>query len=459
MQKKKHPIMRRNGEFHGESYKGQSYNMVQTVKHNFNTTHNTLMDKVVGTNNIRRALKRVETNKGAGGVDAMTTVELREYLRQNWGVIKEQLLNGTYKPQPVRRVEIPKPDGGKRELGIPIALDRFIQQAILQILTPVFEPTFSDNSYGFRPGKSAKQAICKAKEYAQGGYRIVVDIDLEKFFDKVNHDILMSKIMKKVKDKHVLGLIRKYLKSGVMLGGVCVRTENGTPQGGPLSPLLSNIVLTAMDMELMRRRHKFVRYADDCNIYVKTARSGKRVYKSITAFIEKKLKLKVNEGKSAVDIIQKRDFLGFKLFVNKEVKIGIAKKTIQRFKACVRRLTNKRISISMKVRTEKLNEYLTGWSNYFRQAETKSRFEDLNSWIKRRLRACLLKQWKYGKTKLKMLVRLGLNEEWAGRIAFSRKKYWRLSTTPQIHKALGNKYWKQQGLVDIVKRYEEVRAL
>lgn len=433
--------------------------MAQTVNHNFNTTHNNLMDKIVETDNLRRALKRVENNKGAGGVDTMTTAELRKYLKQNWKAIKDQLLNGTYKPQPVRRVEIPKPDGGKRELGIPTVLDRFIQQAILQVLTPIFEPTFSENSYGFRLGKSAKQAICKAKEYAQEGYRIVVDIDLEKFFDKVNHDILMSKIMKKVKDKHILGLVRKYLKSGVMLSGVCIRTEMGTPQGGPLSPLLSNIVLTAMDAELNRRKHRFVRYADDCNIYVKTPRAGKRVYKSIKAFIEKKLKLKVNEEKSAVGAIPKRKFLGFKLFVNKEVKIGIAKKTIRRFKAYVRRLTNKRTSIPMKARIEKLNEYLMGWSNYFRLAETKSIFEDLNSWIKRRLRACLLKQWKRCKTKLRMLVRLGLNEEWAACIAYSRKKHWRLAKTPQIHKALGDKYWQKQGLVDILERYKDVHAL
>lgn len=435
--------------------KVHSNNMTQTRKHNFAIQDNSLMEKVVEHNNLKRALERVEKNKGAAGVDGMTTDELRKSLKRNWPTVRDQLLNGTYEPKPVRRVEIPKSDGGVRELGIPTVLDRFIQQAIQQVLTPIFDPQFSNNSYGFRPGRSARQAVYKAKEVIESGYNIVVDIDLEKFFDRVNHDMLMGEIMSKTGDIRMHKIIRKYLQSGTLLNGVRIRSEEGTPQGGPLSPLLSNILLDRLDKELEKRGHKFIRYADDCNIYVKTQRAGQRVYAGIKKFIEKELKLKINELKSAVDKPAKRRFLGFTILKSKEIKIGLAKKTIKRFKDNVRKLTNKSWGISMEQRIKALNQYLVGWSNYFRIADTESIFERLDSWIRRRLRACHLKQWKRCKTKLNMLIKLGISVKWASRIAYSRKKYWRLSKTAQIHKALNKEYWENMGLISMSRRYQE----
>lgn len=410
------------------------------------------MEKVVERSNLKKALERVERNKGAAGIDEIQTSELRQFLKANWENIKQELLDGTYKPAPVRRVEIPKQDGGARLLGIPTVLDRFTQQAIQQVLTPIFEPTFSEFSYGFRPGKSARQAVRQAQRYIRSGRRIVVDIDLEKFFDRVNHDLLMSKLMKQVKDKRIHKIIRRYLQAGVMLNGCCVASEEGTPQGGPISPLLANIMLKDLDQELTNRGHAFVRYADDCNIYVKSKRAGQRVYQSVSKFIQKQLKLKVNEGKSAVDYPNKRKFLGFSVTICKQVKLRIAPKTKEKFKANIRKLTKRNRSISMKERLEKLNAYLLGWSGYFGISETKRVFQDLDEWIRRRLRMCLLKQWKRCKTKLRNLAKLGIPEDWGGCLAFSRKKYWRLANTPQINKALGLAYWREQGLISLVDR-------
>ena len=410
------------------------------------------MEKVVERSNLKKALERVERNKGAAGIDEIQTSELRQFLKANWENIKQELLDGTYKPAPVRRVEIPKQDGGARLLGIPTVLDRFTQQAIQQVLTPIFEPTFSEFSYGFRPGKSARQAVRQAQRYIRSGRRIVVDIDLEKFFDRVNHDLLMSKLMKQVKDKRIHKIIRRYLQAGVMLNGCCVASEEGTPQGGPISPLLANIRLKDLDQELTNRGHAFVRYADDCNIYVKSKRAGQRVYQSVSKFIQKQLKLKVNEGKSAVDYPNKRKFLGFSVTICKQVKLRIAPKTKEKFKANIRKLTKRNRSISMKERLEKLNAYLLGWSGYFGISETKRVFQDLDEWIRRRLRMCLLKQWKRCKTKLRNLAKLGIPEDWGGCLAFSRKKYWRLANTPQINKALGLAYWREQGLISLVDR-------
>ena len=410
------------------------------------------MEKVIERGNLKKALERVEGNKGSAGVDKMQVNELRPHLMKHWDRIKQELLDGTYKPLPVRRVEIPKPDGGMRELGIPTVLDRFIQQAIQQVLTPIFEPTFSELSYGFRPGKSARQAVRKAQEYIQGGKSIVVDIDLEKFFDRVNHDLLMTKVARHVGDKRIHKIIRRYLQSGVMLKGCCVRTEEGTPQGGPISPLLSNIMLNDLDHELIQRGHLFVRYADDCNIYVASKRAGQRVYASVTKFIGERLKLKVNREKSAVDLPAKRKFLGFSFTSYGEIKLRIAPKTITKFKDKIRKLTNRNWGISMQERLEKLNAYLLGWSGYFGIAQATGIFRKLDGWIRRRLRMCLLKQWKRCKTKLTNLVSLGVEENWAGRIAFSRRKHWRLSNTPQIDKALGLAYWRDQGLVSLVDR-------
>lgn len=411
------------------------------------------MEKVVKYDNLKKALERVEGNKGSPGVDKMEVNELLPYLKEHWNRIKQELLDGTYKPSPVRRVEIPKQDGGVRELGIPTVLDRFIQQAIQQVLTPIFEPTFSEFSYGFRPGKSARQAVRKAQEYIKSGKRIVVDIDLEKFFDRVNHDVLMMKIAKHVADKRIHKVIRRYLQAGVMLEGCCVRTWEGTPQGGPISPLLSNIMLNDLDHELTQRGHSFARYADDCNIYVTSKRAGQRVYASITKFIEERLKLKVNVQKSAVDCPSKRKFLGFSFTSCREAKLRIAPKTKTKFKEKIRQLTRRSWGISMKERLEKLNAYLLGWSGYFGIIQTKSVLQKLDEWICRRLRMCLLKQWKRCKTKLTNLVNLGITKEWAGCIAFSRKQYWRLANTPQINKALGLAYWRERGLIRLVDRH------
>ena len=411
------------------------------------------MEKVVERSNLKKALERVEKNKGAAGVDNMQFNELRPYLNANWERIKQELLNGTYKPAPVRRVEIPKQDGGVRKLGIPTVLDRFIQQAIQQTLTPIFEPTFSEFSYGFRPGKSARQAVLKAKEYIQSGKRIVVDTDLEKFFDRVNHDVLMMKIMKHIKDRRIHRIIRRYLKAGVMLNGCCVVSEEGTPQGGPLSPLLANIMLNDLDHELTQRGHTFVRYADDCNIYVSSERAGQRVFASVKRFLEKQLRLKVNEAKSAVDYPWKRKILGFSFTLDQKVRLRIAPKTKQKFKENIRKLTNRSQSISMEERLKKLNAYLQGRSGYFGIIETKTIFVQFDEWIRRRLRACLLKQWKRCATKLRKLVGLGIGRLSAGRIAFSRKKYWRLAISPQVNKALDLAYWQNQGLIRLVDRF------
>lgn len=434
----------------------QSKLMTQTDNHILANSNDHLMEKVLERSNLKKALERVERNKGAAGVDNMQVEELRPYLKARWPNIKQELLEGTYKPAPVRRVEIPKPDGGVRLLGIPTVLDRFIQQAIQQVLTLIFDPTFSDSSYGFRPGKSARQAVREAQRFIRRGKKIVIDIDLEKFFDRVNHDILMTKLVNKISDKRILRIIRKYLQSGVMLNGCCVATEEGTPQGGPISPLLANIMLNDLDQELTKRGHSFVRYADDCNIYVSSKRAGQRVYQSISKFLAKDLKLKVNEAKSAVDYPARRKFLGFSFTSCYLVKLRIAPKTKTRFKENIRKLTSRSRSISMKERLEKLNAYILGWSGYFGIAETLSIFQELDEWIRRRLRMCLLKQWKLCKTKLRNLVSLGIDEKWAGRIAFSRKRYWRLANTPQINKVLGLAYWRRQGLVSLVERYYEL---
>jgi RNA-directed DNA polymerase len=373
-----------------------------------------LMEQVVERNNLLQALHRVERNKGAAGVDGMAVKSLRSYLLDNWSQIREELLSGTYQPFPVRRVEIPKPDGGIRLLGIPTVLDRLIQQALLQVLTPIFDPTFSPLSFGFRPGRSARDAVKTAQFFIRQGFRFVVDMDLEKFFDRVNHDILMAKLAKRISDKRVLRLIRRYLQAGILINGCKVASEEGTPQGGPLSPLLANIMLDDLDKELGKRGHRFVRYADDCNIYVKTKRSGERVLESVKNFVEKRLKLKVNREKSAVDRPWKRKFLGFSFTPHKEPRLRLAPKTVKRFKDKVRELTSRRHSQPMQHRIQSLNVYLKGWSGYFRVAETPTVFKSLDEWIRRRLRMCLLKQWKKPKTRTKNLVALGLPREWAG---------------------------------------------
>ncbi|MFY0521602.1 MULTISPECIES: group II intron reverse transcriptase/maturase [Bacillaceae] len=416
-----------------------------------------MLNQILARPNMIQALKRVEANKGSQGVDMMPVQTLRQHILENWESIKAQILAGTYEPQPVLRVEIPKPDGGVRLLGIPTVTDRLIQQAISQILSKEYDQTFSDNSYGFRPNRSAHDAVRKAKGYMKEGYRWVVDMDLEKFFDKVNHDRLMATLAKRIHDKSLLKLIRKYLQAGVMINGVISSTDEGTPQGGPLSPLLSNIVLDELDKELEKRGHKFVRYADDCNIYVKSKRAGERTMASVQRFIERKLRLKVNETKSAVDRPWNRKFLGFSFTKNKEPKVRIAKTSLERMKKKIREITSRKKPFSMEYRIEKLNQYLIGWCGYFALADTPSIFNRLDSWIKRRLRMCLWKNWKKPRTRVRNLIRLkvpyGKAYEWGN----TRKGYWRISKSPILHRTLGNSYWNGQGLKSLQVRYETLR--
>lgn len=416
-----------------------------------------LMEMILSRENLIEALKRVEKNKGSHGIDGMSVKSLRRHLYENWDTLCDSLRKGTYQPNPVRRVEIPKPNGGVRLLGIPTVTDRFIQQAIAQVLTPLFDPTFSEHSYGFRPNRRGHDAVRKARGYISEGYRWVIDMDLEKFFDKVNHDKLMGILASRIQDRLVLKLIRKYLQAGIMINGVVYDAEEGTPQGGPLSPLLSNILLDKLDKELERRGHKFVRYADDCNIYMKSKKAGERVMNSITCFIEQKLKLKVNRGKSTVDRPWKRKFLGFSFTVNKKPKVRIANESIKRLKAKIRDLTSRSKPIPMEIRIEKLNQYLTGWCGYFALADTPSKFKEFDEWIRRRLRMIEWKQWKNPKTRVRKLKSLGAPEQKAYEWGNSRKKFWRIASSPILHKTLDNSYWSNRGLQSLYQRYEFLR--
>lgn len=419
-----------------------------------------MIELLLSRENLLTALKRVEANKGSHGVDGMTVKELRVHILQNWRTIRQSLKQGTYEPSPVRRVEIPKPNGGTRLLGIPTVTDRFIQQAIMQVLTPVFDPTFSEHSYGFRPQRRGHDAVRKAKQFMQEGYRIVVDIDLEKFFDLVHHDRLMARLAERITDKMLLKLIRKYLQSGILQDGLVQLSREGTPQGGPLSPLLSNIVLDELDKELEQRSLKFVRYADDCNIYVKTWKAGNRVKHSITQFIEKKLKLKVNQAKSAVDRPWKRKFLGFSFSADKaNPKVRISQTSLQRVKAKIKELTARKSPISMKERIRELNQYLTGWCGYYALADTPSIFRALDSWIRRRLRMCIWKQWKLPRTRVRNLIALGIPKGKAWEWGNTRKKYWRSAYSPILSRALSNEYWLKQGLRSLMYRYNLLRNI
>jgi RNA-directed DNA polymerase len=405
-----------------------------------------LMEEVCEQENCKRALARVKANKGSPGVDGMTTHDLPGFLKQHWPAIREQLLNGTYVPQAVRRVEIPKPDGGVRKLGIPTVLDRFIQQAVMQVLQRRWDRTFSQHSYGFRPGRSAHQAVEQAQQYIAEGYRFVVDLDLEKFFDRVNHDQLMAKIAERISDKCLLKLIRGFLRAGVMEGGLVSPVDEGTPQGGPLSPLLSNIVLDEFDQELERRKLRFARYADDSNIYVRSRRAGERVMKSITRFISSKLKLKVNEQKSAVAEPWERKFLGFSFTSGKTPKRRIAPKAVIRFKERVRELTSRTRSVSIERMAEELTRYLRGWIGYFGNCETPSVLRSLEEWTRRRLRSAIWKQWKRGRTRFTELRKRGVGQGLAARAAGSAHGPWQLANSPALAIALPNAYFHSLGL-------------
>jgi len=406
-----------------------------------------LWEQVWERENLQTALKRVERNGGAPGIDGMTVKELRPYLKERWMELREALDQQTYKPSPVRRVEIPKPDGGFRQLGIPTVLDRFLQQAIAQALTPLFEPLFSAGSYGFRPGRSAHQAIKQAQEHIQAGHEWVVDVDLEKYFDRVNHDMLMARVARVVKDKRVLKLIRAYLNSGTMINGVVLESEEGTPQGGPLSPLLSNIMLDELDKELEARGHKFVRYADDFRIYCRSLKAAERVYASITRFLTVRLRLKVNEEKSAVSRPWLRKFLGFTFFhMYGQSKIRIHVKTVERFKQRVRELTDRNCGKSLYQIIKELNMYLRGWWQYFRLSEARHMLKALKTWIVRRLRCLVWKQWKNPRTKVRNLEKLGIDHAHAMTCGNARKKHWRMSKVKWVAIAMPERYFIEKGL-------------
>jgi RNA-directed DNA polymerase len=404
------------------------------------------MEEVCQRDNLMAALKRVQSNAGSPGADGMTVQRLTGYLKKHWPTIREQLLAGTYQPQPVKRVEIPKPDGGVRKLGIPTALDRFIQQAVLQVLQGRWDATFSEQSYGFRPGRSAHQAMAYAQACIADGRRWVVDIDLEKFFDRVNHDILMGRVAKRVTDKRMLTLIRAFLSAGVLEGGLVGPTDEGTPQGGPLSPLLSNLVLDDLDRELTRRGLRFARYADDCNIYVRSERAGQRVMKSVTHFLTTKLKLKVNEAKSAVARPWQRKFLGFSFTNSKEPKRRIAPKALDRFKERVRELTRRTRGISLERMVQYLGSYLGGWRGYFGYCQTPSVLRHLDSWIRRRLRSVAWKQWKRGKRRFAELRARNVGKDLAAQTAGSPHGPWRISRSPALSFAFPTAYWNSLGL-------------
>jgi RNA-directed DNA polymerase len=405
-----------------------------------------LMEEVCLRENCQQALRRVKANKGSPGIDGMRVEELPGYLKQHWLAIREQLLSGTYQPQPVKRVEIAKPDGGVRKLGIPTVLDRFIQQAVMQVLQGRWDPTFSEHSHGFRPQRSAHQAVAKAQQYIAAGNRWVVDLDLEKFFDRVNHDKLMAAIARRVSDKRMRKLIRGFLESGVMENGLVSPAEEGTPQGGPLSPLLSNLVLDELDRELERRHHRFARYADDCNIYVGSERAGKRVMRSVTRFIARRLKLKVNEAKSAVARPQERKFLGFSFTGGREPKRRIAPQALLRCKRKVRELTRRTRGISVEQMTKELAAYLCGWKAYFGFCQTPSVLHRLERWMRHRLRSMIWKQWKCGKVRFRNLRQRNIGTDLAAETAGSSHGPWRLANSPALSLAFPITYFDTLGL-------------
>jgi RNA-directed DNA polymerase len=406
-----------------------------------------LIEMMLERGNLLKALHAVEANQGAAGTDGMEVSQLRPYLREHWADIKEQLLKGTYQPRPVRRVDIPKPGGGWRMLGIPSVMDRLLQHAMHQILSPLWEPRFSPHSYGFRPGKSAAQAVKSAQSYVNNGYRWVVDLDLEKFFDRVNHDVLMARVARQVKDPRMLVLIRRYLESGILQGGLVEPRTEGTPQGGPLSPLLSNILLDDWDQELERRGHKFCRYADDCNIYVRSQRAGERVMASVSRFLGEQLKLKVNPAKSAVDRPWKRKFLGFSLTHERISRIRVAPQSVQRLRDKLRQRFREGRGRNLRAFIASLKPRLQGWASYYSIAETRQVFEDLDQWIRRKLRCLEWRKWKRGRTRWKRLTALGLDREIARLGAFNGRGPWWNSGASHMNAALPTSFFRRLGLV------------
>jgi RNA-directed DNA polymerase len=409
------------------------------------------MAAVVSRENMLLALRAVERNQGAAGVDGMTTGQLRGHLRQHWEQLKAQLLAGSYQPHLVRRVDIPKPGGGTRMLGIPTVLDRLIQQALHQVMSPVWEPDFSEHSYGFRPGRGAHGAVEAARAHVETGHRWVVDLDLEKFFDRVNHDVLMARVGRKIEDRRVLGLIRRYLQSGIMLGGVVEQRVEGTPQGGPLSPLLSNILLDDLDQELERRGHRFCRYADDCNVYVKSCRAGERVMASLKAFLWDKLRLKVNEAKSSVTRPWETKFLGYSMTVQRQPRLKVAARSVERFKDKVRQLVRQGRGRNLERFIQKdLNPVVRGWANYYRKATTYGVFADLDGWLRRKLRCLIWRRWKRVHTRARRLIALGFTEAKAWCCACNGRGPWWNAGSSHMNAAYPAAAFQRMGLVSLL---------
>lgn len=409
-------------------------------------SHENLLERILTSENMHKAWTRVKQNKGAAGVDNMSIDEMPEYLREHWQGIRASLMEGSYEPSPVLRVEIPKPTGGVRLLGIPTVRDRLIQQAIAQVLTEICDPDFSECSYGFRPGRSAHDAVYQAREYISQSYAMAVDVDLEKFFDTVNHDVLMHRVSRKIHDKRVLRLIGRFLRAGVCIDGRLHGTPQGVPQGGPLSPILSNILLDELDKELETRGHRFVRYADDFVIFVKSVRAGNRVMQSIRRFLEKTLKLKVNEAKSHVGPTDQLEFLGFTF---KNTSIRWSERAFQEFRRRIKRLTGRSWGVSMAFRLKKLAEYVRGWMNYFGIAEYYRPIPELDHWLRRRIRMCYWKQWRKCRTKVHNLLKLGVPLKAAISVGMSRKSFWHLSKTYATQLGMTNQWLKEKGLISI----------
>jgi len=429
----------------------------ETNQNGRNAWGSMILESILERQNLNEAFKKVKRNKGSHGIDKMTVDELQQYLTEHGAELRESIFSGTYVPTPVRRVEIPKDNGKKRQLGIPTVIDRVIQQAITQVLTPIFEKTFSDNSFGFRPRRSAHDAVKRCQEYINQGYKWAVDIDLKAYFDTVNHDILIGLVYKEVKDIRVISLIRKYLKAGVMINGVIKSTEDGVPQGGNLSPLLSNIMLNELDKELTRRGLKFARYADDCNIYVKSRKAANRVMASITKFIECELKLTVNKEKSAVDRPQRLKFLGYSFYNSKDgVKMRVHEKPIKKFKEKLKFLTGRSRIGNIQTTYMKLKQAIVGWINYYRLADMKTLMQKLDEWLRRRIRMCYWKQWKKTKTKFTNLQKLGATKQKAWEHANTRKGYWRTSNSPILSTTITNSKLKKAGLVSLTEVYAKV---
>jgi RNA-directed DNA polymerase len=426
-----------------------------------------LLEEVLRRENLMEALKRVWSNRGAPGVDGMTVEALTPYLKENWPRIREELLNETYAPQPIRRVEIPKPDRkGVRLLGIPTVLDRLIQQSILQVLTPVFDPHFSESSYGFRPGRGCHDAVVAAQAHVEAGYRFVVDMDLEKFFDRVNHDVLMARVARRIGDKRLLRLLRRYLTAGVMIEGVAQAREEGTPQGGPLSPLLSNILLDDLDKELERRGHRFCRYADDCNVYVKSKAAGDRVMESIARYLEKRLRLptgrylrKINRDKSAVDRPWNRKFLGYTMTSHHRTKLKVSPQSVKRAKARIKGIVRKGLGRSLPKVIGEITPFLRGWVAYFRLSQVKNVFEELDKWIRRKLRCILWRQWKKPQTRAGKMIRLGIERARALSSASNGRGPWWNAGASHMNAAITIKWLSRQGLTSLLVEYQRLACL